>query len=90
VKRSWSEDRQPSQKEAVSTILQPKVTVSEPMPSPVRREAPAAETVIHVSIGRIEVRATQAPKAPVRERPAARPAVDLEDYLRQRSKGEGR
>ncbi|MEO6194248.1 MAG: hypothetical protein ABIS20_14665 [Thermoanaerobaculia bacterium] len=48
------------------------------------------EPVIHVTIGRIEVRATAAPKAPARERPAARPAVDLDEYLRQRSKGEGR
>jgi hypothetical protein len=77
-------------REPVVSTLQPRITVAEPDPFPVRREAPAPEPVIHVSIGRIEVRATQTPKAPVRERSAARPAVDLEDYLRQRSKGEGR
>jgi len=81
------EPLQPLKSEPAVPILQPRITLPEPAPA---REAPAAETVIHVSIGRIEVRATQAPKAPVRERPAARPAVDLEDYLRQRSKGEGR
>ena len=78
-----------SKREAPASFLQPRITLPEPFP--VRHEAPAPETVIHVSIGRIEVRATQAPKAPSRERPAAaRTGVDLEDYLRQRSKGEGR
>jgi len=57
-------------------------------PFPAKPAAPAP--TIHVSIGRIEVRATPASKAPVRETAAARPAVDLETYLRQRSKGEGR
>jgi hypothetical protein len=64
--------------------LQPRVTLAEP-PPPVRREAPAP--TIHVSIGRIEVRANPAPKAPLRERPSAPAAVSLEDYLRRRSKG---
>ena len=59
-------------------------------PFQARREEPVAEPVIHVTIGRIEVRATPAPKAPARERPAARPAVDLEEYLRQRAQGERR
>jgi hypothetical protein len=82
------EPLQPLKKETPSSFLQPRITLPEPAPA---REAPAPETVIHVSIGRIEVRATQAPKAPARERPAAaRTGVDLEDYLRQRSKGEGR
>lgn len=71
-------------------ILQPRVPVVERDPFPARRAEPAAEPVIQVTIGRIEVRATPAPRAPARERPAARPAVDLEEYLRQRAKGEGR
>jgi hypothetical protein len=70
--------------------LQPRVTLAERQPFAPQREAPAPEPVIHITIGRIEVRATAAPKAPARERPAARPAVDLDEYLRQRSKGEGR
>jgi hypothetical protein len=57
-------------------------------PFSVRREPPAAETVIQVTIGRIEVKATPAPKAPARERPASRPAVDLDEYLKQRARGE--
>jgi hypothetical protein len=45
------------------------------------RIAPAAETTVHVSIGRIEVRAVPAP-AP-RSRPAKKPAVmALDEYLR--------
>jgi hypothetical protein len=70
--------------------LQPRVTLAERQPFVPQRESPAPEPVIHVTIGRIEVRAAAAPKAPARERPAARPAVDLDEYLRQRSKGEGR
>jgi hypothetical protein len=86
--RRAPEPLQSSKKESPVSFLQPRIIL--PEPASVRREAPAPET-IHVSIGRIEVRATQAPKAPARERPAAaRTGVDLEDYLRQRSKGEGR
>jgi hypothetical protein len=78
--------------ESLSTIpqLQPRVTLAERQPFAPQWESPAPEPVIHVTIGRIEVRATAAPIAPARERPAARPAVDLGEYLRQRSKGEGR
>jgi len=80
----------PQPQEAPVPRLQPRVTFAERQPFAPLREAPAPEPVIHVTIGRIEVRATAAPKAPARERPAARPAVDLDEYLRQRSKGEGR
>jgi hypothetical protein len=69
-------------------FLQPRVERLAPEPFSARRAEAAAEPVIQVTIGRIEVRATPAPKAPARERPAARPAVDLEEYLRQRAKGE--
>ena len=81
---------QPSKRETPAPILQPRVTVAEPAPPPVRREAPPPAPTIQVTIGRIEVRATPAAKAPVVERQAARPAVDLEEYLRQRSRGTGR
>jgi len=84
-KRSPSEDRQTSKREPAAAVLQPKVTLVERAPVPVHREAPAA--TIQVTIGRIEVRATPAAKAPVRERPAAPSAPSLEEYLRQRSKG---
>jgi hypothetical protein len=85
AKTAPPEDRQPSKRDPASTVLQPKITVVEPAPSPARREAPAP--TIQVTIGRIEVRATPAAKAPVRERPAAPSSLSLEEYLRQRSKG---
>ena len=81
---SRPKDRQPAQREPASTVLQPKITVIERTPPP-HREAPAP--TIQVTIGRIEVRATPAAKAPARERPAAQPALSLEEYLRQRYKG---
>lgn len=80
----------PRHQESSIPQLQPRVTLAERQPFAPQRESPAPEPVIHVTIGRIEVRATAAPKGPARERPAARPAVDLDEYLRQRSKGEGR
>ena len=49
-----------------------------------RESTPPVEATIHVSIGRIEVRAT--PTAPARERaPAASPVMSLEEYLRTRA-----
>jgi hypothetical protein len=49
-----------------------------------REPAPHAETTVHVSIGRIEVRAAVAP--PRRERAkAASPVMSLEEYLRTRA-----
>jgi hypothetical protein len=83
-------DRQSMENRTVSTVLQPKVTLAERDPFPVRRETPVPAPTIQVTIGRIEVRATPAPKAPARERPSAPAALSLEDYLKQRSRGEGR
>jgi hypothetical protein len=62
------------------TILQPAITVSRLAP-PVEPPQPTPPT-IHVTIGRIEVRATPPPPSP-RQRPA--PAVmSLDDYLKRR------
>lgn len=47
--------------------------------------AAAPEPVVHVSIGRIEVRAAPTPTAPARRRDGPQPA-SLDDYLRQRGK----
>ena len=69
-------------------VLQPRIAAVEPFPS--RRAEPAAEPVIHVTIGRIEVKATPAPKAPARERAAAPATAGLDEYLRQRARGETR
>ena len=49
-----------------------------------RRAAPPAEPVVHVSIGRIEVRAAAAPAAAPARRREERAAGGLDDYLRQR------
>ena len=51
--------------------------------SATQRAVAASEPVVHVSIGRIEVRATPAAPAPPRRRDEPRPA-SLDDYLRQR------
>jgi hypothetical protein len=49
-----------------------------------REPASRAETTIHVSIGRIEVRAAPAPRARERAQ-AASPVMSLEEYLRTRA-----
>jgi hypothetical protein len=71
---------EPLRESPPKTILQPAITVSRLAP-PVEPPQPASPT-IHVTIGRIEVRATSGPPAP-RQRPA--PAVmSLDDYLKRR------
>jgi len=46
----------------------------------------ADEPTVHITIGRVDVRAIPAASAPVAKKPAARPrqALSLDDYLRQR------
>jgi hypothetical protein len=53
-------------------------------------EAAASAPIINVTIGRVEVRATNAPAAPRRESAPAAPLMSLDDYLRQRAGGGGR
>jgi hypothetical protein len=53
-------------------------------PAPSRASAPPAETTVHVTIGRIEVRAV-AEAANRRPEPKPSPVMSLEDYLRSRS-----
>ncbi len=82
--------RQPLEERPVTPPLQPRITVVERSSLPVRAEAPAAEPVIQISIGRIEVRATPPPAQPARPRPATHAAMSLEEYLRRRSRrGDG-
>jgi len=85
-----SGERQPREERMPSAALRPRVDVAERGPFPTRREEAAPAPIIQVSIGRIEVRATPPPAQAPRPRPSAPSAVSLEDYLRQRSKGEGR
>jgi hypothetical protein len=61
-------------------------TGTTPGARPVTRRDRAPEPVVHISIGRIEVRATQE-TAPRRDQPRRQPALNLDDYLRKRSGG---
>lgn len=57
-------------------------------PNATGAEVPPSETIINVSIGRIEVRAATPPKAARPEKQRRAPQVmNLDDYLRQRSGG---
>ncbi|MFY9553201.1 MAG: hypothetical protein WAV47_00630 [Blastocatellia bacterium] len=53
------------------------------------RQAPPAEPVVHVTIGRIEIRAVQSQQSSAKRR-ATTPVMNLDDYLRRRSEGSGR
>lgn len=60
-----------------------------------RAPAPTAESLvpppaIHVTIGRLEIRAVTPPAAQARPQSTRAPVVSLEDYLRQRASGGGR
>jgi hypothetical protein len=58
------------------------------LPAPAHREGATEATTIHVSIGRVEVRATPPPAAArPRSQPAAAPVMSLDEYLRQRAAG---
>lgn len=88
--RALSTERRPADDRAPAVPPRQRLTVEENMPVWVRPAAPAAEPVIQVTIGRIEVRATPAAAPAPRPRPAASPAMSLEEYLRRRSRrGEG-
>ena len=72
-------------------------TSGEPWPTAARTSARAGagpdnapapiQQTIHVTIGRIEVRATPPPSAPARKQNAA-PVMSLDEYLKTRSGGQ--
>jgi hypothetical protein len=76
---------------AISTVrpphaaaIVPRAVRAAPERAPARANVPPAETTVHVSIGRIEVRAT--PAAPERRRePAPPPVMSLGEYLSSRA-----
>jgi hypothetical protein len=53
------------------------------------RPSNTPQPTIHVTIGRIEVRAVQTSQSPARSR-AATPAMNLDDYLMRRGQGGAR
>lgn len=55
-----------------------------------QRERPEVAPTINVTIGRVEVRATQAPAPTPRRAETAAPRISLDDYLRRRRNGEVR
>ncbi|MFC5884183.1 hypothetical protein RMN57_06885 [Kitasatospora sp. CM 4170] len=57
---------------------------------PGRRQAPAPAPVVHVTIGRVEVRAVPASAAPAeRVRPEEPAVATLDQYLRNRARSRG-
>lgn len=54
----------------------------------VGQQKPATEPTVHISIGRVEVRAVAAPATPKRPEQGRRNAPSLDDYLRNRAGGE--
>jgi hypothetical protein len=72
-------------------VVQPRVTprFENPRPAAAATRSKGAEPVIHVTIGRIEVRATPQPTDARKERAAAPPVMSLDQYLRSRAKRGG-
>ncbi|MGH8904997.1 MAG: hypothetical protein ACRD0K_00375 [Egibacteraceae bacterium] len=56
-------------------------------PVPLRREPPPPPTIVQVTIGRIEVRATPAPVEQGRRERETRAVMSLDEYLRARETG---
>jgi hypothetical protein len=62
------------------------LTESGPERLPLRQTRAQPSPTIHVTIGRIEVRAVQQSQSPAKPR-ASQPVMNLDDYLRRRSQG---
>jgi hypothetical protein len=63
---------------------------SQPSPDPFTADddnAPLSAGAIHVTIGRVEVRAIHPPAEPTPPRPPPKPTLSLDDYLKQRNGG---
>lgn len=92
----WQEPAEPPQRAARAPLIAKNVrrAVSAPSRPPeesrlARTEPASIEPSVHVRIGRIDVRAVmEPPPAPPPQRLPRRPRLDLEEYLRQRNRGE--
>jgi hypothetical protein len=67
----------------------PEHPVSTSIPVGARR-APSAEPTVHISIGRVEVKASAQAAAPKPAQRANQPVLSLDDYLRDRAGGDRR
>ena len=86
--RSVSRDASPAA--PMQAILTPRLPHAEPLAQSVQPAiGPASEPVVHVTIGRVEIRAVAAPSAVPKRSAAPKPALSLSDYLQQRSGGHG-
>lgn len=73
---------------AVQPMIAPKVAVV-PELIPLTRSDAQAQPTVHVTIGRIEIRAVQSSQPAVKSRGTA-PVMNLDDYLRRRNQGGAR
>ena len=68
-------------------MVRPRVALRDPAAAPFSiRRAPAAEPTIHVTIGRVEVRAVTPPAPSSRKGRDASPVMSLDEYLRTRAR----
>lgn len=73
---------------AVQTLIAPKAAVV-PEHVPLTRSDAQAQPTVHVTIGRIEIRAVQSPQPAAKAR-GTTPVMNLDDYLRRRNQGGAR
>jgi hypothetical protein len=70
-------------------VVQPQVATRRPSPDSSRAVIASASSndapAIHVTIGRVEVRAITAPGPPRSPAPPAAPKISLDDYLKRRN-----
>ena len=76
----------PSDESAIRPLIAPSIIMSAANQA---KTAAPVETVINVTIGRVEVRATPTPATPVRKQPSVAPTMSLDDYLHRRNGGRG-
>ena len=82
-----------NQPNAMLIAVQPQITAFEESPKHRQiapAELPEAAPTIHVTIGRLEVRATPPPSPPQKEKRNRAPVMSLDEYLHQRAQGSGR
>lgn len=85
-----AEQRRAASAEPRQAVLVPRLPPAQPLarpPQPIASaETKAAEPTVHVTIGRVEIRAVAAPAAPKRPAPP-KPTLSLADYLDRREGG---